>query len=140
MIQDYGVTPDDMYNLVLDGKWTYDKLSEMARQAYRDVNNNNERDQDDVYGFYINPFSDPEHFAYTAGNKMSYRDEYGYPVLNVLTDKFADYMSMFYDLCFNNEGVYPIKEDNQAYPIQRFNDGYALFLTYRLLACLLCVT
>lgn len=38
------------YQLVKDGKWTIDKLCEMAKSIYRDVNGNGKKDEADLYG------------------------------------------------------------------------------------------
>lgn len=47
---DYGIT--DIYDLVINGKWTIDKLSELTKDIYIDVNANNQRDEDDYYGIF----------------------------------------------------------------------------------------
>ena len=39
------------YELVKSGKWTFDKLTEICKQGYRDLNGNSEVDNDDQFGF-----------------------------------------------------------------------------------------
>ena len=46
---DYGM--DGVYDLVRDGKWTIDKLMEMANSVYTDVNGDGAKDADDYYGY-----------------------------------------------------------------------------------------
>ena len=46
---DYGM--DGVYDLVRDGKWTIDKLMEMADSVYTDVNGDGAKDADDYYGY-----------------------------------------------------------------------------------------
>ena len=41
----------DIYELVRGGKWTLDKLSEITKDIYGDLNVNNRSDEDDYYGF-----------------------------------------------------------------------------------------
>ena len=42
---------EDLYTLVREGKWTYDKLTEMAEATYNDSNGDGTMTPDDVYGF-----------------------------------------------------------------------------------------
>ncbi|MBQ8567284.1 MAG: hypothetical protein IJ445_06865 [Clostridia bacterium] len=47
---------EELYQLVRDGKWTYDKLVEYAEAAYKD-DGDGERDEDDVYGASISRYN-----------------------------------------------------------------------------------
>ncbi len=51
MITDYGL--EDPYDLVLEGKWTIDKMGEMIKDLYNDVDGNGKQSQDDQYGLMI---------------------------------------------------------------------------------------
>ncbi len=42
---------EDLYQIVLDGTWTIDKMTELAEAAFADLNNNGETDIDDQLGF-----------------------------------------------------------------------------------------
>ena len=46
---DYGV--DGVYDLVREGKWTIDKLMELADSVYTDVNGDGAKDENDYYGY-----------------------------------------------------------------------------------------
>ena len=55
---------DDPYDLVENGKWTYDKMIEMTKGFYADTNNNRERDMEDQFGLtVIAAWSDAFFFA-----------------------------------------------------------------------------
>ncbi len=43
---------EDPYTLVDEGKWTIDKLSELTKDVYRDLNGDDKKDMDDQYGFW----------------------------------------------------------------------------------------
>lgn len=133
MIDDLGTPPDDMYKLVLDGKWTYDELGKYAKMAYRDINGDSTRDENDIYGFMARTSTEPDHFVYTAGNVMCTRDEDGIPSLNVLTDYFVGYMQTLYNLYYNNEGVYVTPDESLMR--SRFAEGGTLFLINRFISC-----
>ena len=42
---------EDIYTLVREGKWTYDKLAELAELCYNDSNGDGTMTPDDIYGF-----------------------------------------------------------------------------------------
>lgn len=44
---------EDPYQVVLDGKWTIDKLEEMTANTYVDLNGNGIRDKEDQYGMVL---------------------------------------------------------------------------------------
>ena len=52
----------DLYSVVKDGKWTIDRMYDMSKKVYRDLNGNGEYDEEDQYGLealhanFINPF------------------------------------------------------------------------------------
>lgn len=134
MMEDLGTPADNIYKLVLDGKWTYDELSKYCKLAYRDINGDSKRDENDLYGFMARTSTEPDHFTYTAGNVMCTRDSDGIPSLNVLTDYFVSYMQTLYDLYYNNEGVYVTSDETLMRT--RFANGGTLFLINRFVSCL----
>ncbi len=73
--------PNDLYQLVIDGGWTLDKMGEMAAQAYRDVNGNGTLDAEDIYGFHFGKKDYIVHMEYALDVQRFYRDEAGYPIL-----------------------------------------------------------
>ena len=79
---------EEMYDWVLDGTWTIDKLAATAEAAYVDLNNNGQSDPDDRLGYitYLAAASvDP--FAYLGDVPYSVHDENGYIVLNLMSDQ-----------------------------------------------------
>jgi len=51
LIKDYGYSSDELYQTVLDGEWTLDKLIEVGSSIYRDTNGNGLEDSGDIFGF-----------------------------------------------------------------------------------------
>lgn len=86
--QDAFGNPDEMYDWVLDGTWTMDKLAEVCEASFVDLNNNGVSDPDDRLGYitYLSAASvDP--FAYLGDVPYSVHDENGYIVLNLMSDQ-----------------------------------------------------
>ena len=51
LLNEYGYKAEDLYKLVYDGKWTFDKFSGIIKDMYADLNGNNEVDDDDFFGY-----------------------------------------------------------------------------------------
>ncbi len=50
-VEDYGTKPETLYELVYDGKWTFEAFENIVKNMYVDLNNNGERDDKDFYGY-----------------------------------------------------------------------------------------
>ncbi|MCI8388916.1 MAG: hypothetical protein HFE63_10705 [Clostridiales bacterium] len=72
MLTDYNL--EDPYELVINGEWTYDKLSEMVTGAYVDLNSNSKKDESDQFGFCSDGVQLQASFP-AAGLKMVSHDE-----------------------------------------------------------------
>jgi len=80
----------DPYQLVYDGKWTIDKMYEMAEAADRDVDGNGAPDKTDVFGFATE--HDTLYYGlYGAGVRFSTRDKDGNPALSLYNEKAVSY-------------------------------------------------
>lgn len=124
MISKYNIDPDSVYALVLNGKWTYAEFTAWSEMAYADLNGNGTKDDGDQYGAILRWGTEPDHFTYTAGNSMNYRDEDGYPVLNVETEHFTEFMNFLVNMYYQNPGILMNNEiDRDA----SFRDGKTLF-------------
>lgn len=127
----FQMTDEDMYKLVLDGKWTIDKMTELASQVYED-DGDAEKDAGDIYGLVsweINAF---EWMAYSAGLEYTTRDEEGYPVLNLNTEKAVDLCDKLLAL-FNGEHAF-VADSNDG-QVNAFAEGKSLFQVNRLFLC-----
>ena len=119
----------DMYQLVRDGKWTIDKLSELTKDVYTDLNNDGKRDFEDFYG-YSTATSSPCAFLFTSGVKIIHDGEL---VLDV--ERTADVISKAISLCRVNQGTfYDLKYKNAAgndnyAGIEKMAEGTTLFAT-----------
>ena len=49
LMQDYGIT-DDVYQLVKDGQWTFERFFNMAKLVSGDLNSDGKYDKDDLFG------------------------------------------------------------------------------------------
>ncbi len=125
-IKKYSIDPESVYELVLNGDWTYEVFYGWLEMAYIDANGDGKRDVDDEYGAFLRPSTEPDHFTYTAGNRMNERDEDGHPVLTIDTEYFANFMEYLVNMYYQNPGIY-VDSDYTLPRDQLFSDGKALF-------------
>ena len=104
LYSDYFGDPDDMYKLVLDGKWTLDKLSEMGKVMYKDLNGNGEFDNNDQYAYGVITSNLTDHFTYAAGIRVTARDTDGLPYFIMNNERTISYTEKLYSLFYENEG------------------------------------
>ena len=118
----------DLYGLVLDGKWTFDKLCEMVKDIYVD-DGNDKRDENDFYGFAQMQGTHLNSYLWAFDNPIVTKDEEGVPQVSVKTDKINTIVNNVYEFCFNTTGVYfdPYKE-NDATSNKLFFNKQAIFI------------
>lgn len=106
----------DMYELVDEGKWTIDKLSELSKDIYEDVNMDGKRDFGDFYGYSTSTYSNIGAFFYSSGLKII---ENGEMVIDV--GKTADLLGKLISLAYDNVGTFY----NKSYANAEGNGNYA---------------
>ena len=119
--------PDDLYNVALEGNWTLERMAELVKGMYRDLNGNTVFDEEDQYGFatYVT-YSSSDAFAFATDIRMTERGDDGTMTFTMGTErqlKAADLINAV----FWNEGSYISKIDtDKATPI--FKNGNSLML------------
>ena len=91
----------DLYELVYDGGWTIDKLSEFSKDVYTDLNNNGTRDFEDFYGYTTSVASNIGAYLWAFGEKII---EDGELVLDV--GKTTDIIAKLIDVTQVNPGTF----------------------------------
>ena len=104
---DYGI--EGIYDLVWNGTWTIDKLSEITRDIYIDVNGNDTRDFDDFYGLATGSNSNIGAYLWAFDNPVMKKDAGGTPVLSVKTEKMNTMVEKLCDLYYLNTGTFADK-------------------------------
>ena len=121
------MTEQEMYDLVLDGKWTLDKMTELSRAVYEDKNGNTLHDMDDIYGFTHYGF-EAFYAAYSSGLEFVTRDEYGLPVLSINNEKSVELADKL--LALFNDGT-TFKANTQVDCFNMFAEDRVLFYINR---------
>ncbi len=104
MYTDYYEDGDGMYDLVLEGKWTYDVLQQKAGEVWMDVDGDNTASFDDQLGYSLNDYNNVDGIMYACGVRATGRDENDVPVLTLMTERGVDALKKTYDIYYNTVG------------------------------------
>jgi len=116
----------NLYELIRDGKWTYDKLVELAASIYDDTNRDGVRDVDDYYGLVSGIQSNLNTYLWAFGNQIYTRQADGSYEYTYYTDRTIQTIENIVALFNNYEGVYGDLSSHHLGGI-KFSEGKALF-------------
>ena len=113
--------PDtDLYQTVLDGKWTIDCMASLVKDVYNDVNGNSTEELEDFHGWDANGALDA--FPVGAGITYTKKTADGGYEWNFYTERNNDIITRFYDLC-QEPGIYFV---DKVVP-EKFIEGNTIF-------------
>lgn len=129
---------DELYDIVLEGNWTLDKMIELVNASYVDADGNGQKNIGDKLGFAVfqdwGPFIP---FAISLGVKYTDRDEEGYPTLAMNNERTILMCDKMYKL-WNDQGTGALSMFNsdQAEVMNQFTSGNVLIIGYQRLGSL----
>ena len=94
---------ENLYQLVLGGGFTMDKLRELTKNTWRDLNGDGKPDKGDAYGYAVTTGTFLDAMFATLDNPITTKNADGIPELSVNTPKTAQIVEMLYDLFYNND-------------------------------------
>jgi len=125
---------ENLYDTVLNGDWTLDKISELTKYAYRDLNGNGIKDAGDRFGFVITGGTYVDNFLFSYDQPITVMNSEGLPELAVNTPKMAEIVSKTYDFFYNNIGTdMRGDEGTELKNLEDFSTDNILFLPNTLL-------
>ena len=116
----------DMYGIVDDGKWTIDKLEEVAKLATADLDGNGALDDKDQWGFATGQYVPVDAFNFAFDLEFVSYDQDGIPSLLPLSEKLTDACTRMKDFLLNSNTAQHCDEEIKK---QMFKDGRALIVT-----------
>ncbi len=98
---------ENLYQLVLDGKWTFDKMMDIAKNVAQDLNGDGKMGPEDRYGL-LTPKNNTtvRSFAYGFGETGAVKDENGCPVLGYKSDRMAKVVDKLYAVTHSSDAYY----------------------------------
>lgn len=101
---DYYSDGDAMYDVVLEGKWTFDQMQKYAEEVWVYVDGDNTASYDDQLGYSINDYNNVDGIMYACGVRATERDKNDTPVLCLLSERAVDALKKTYDVYFSSVG------------------------------------
>lgn len=97
--KDYGV--EDLYQLVLDNKWTWQKMLDIAKGVQDDLNGDSVMDKEDLWGVGAN--DDMTYMLLHAGGaRYATKDEDDFPVISFGTEKNLQIAQEILDIMYDD--------------------------------------
>lgn len=119
------------YDLVKEGKWTFDAFRRFGQIALADTDGNGTYDMNDRYGYVASAKQIPSSFWISAGVQGIYKDENDIPQFTMGTDeKFMDVLLAVYDLIWDTGMwyVYTPMDNMPQSSIDLFSQNQALMM------------
>ncbi len=96
--------PDELYKLVVDRKWTWDKAIEYTKGAYKDVNGNGKADSGDIFGCVNDNAEYLRHVQFTCGVRMYSRGADGIPYVDYDVERAVKAIDKLNEFYYNTPG------------------------------------
>ncbi|MBQ7981977.1 MAG: hypothetical protein IJ302_00265, partial [Clostridia bacterium] len=125
MLTNLDFDANELYQTVIDGDWTADKLLTYASAAYSDLNASGKADEGDQYGLLLNSSNGMDSISFALGLQLTAHDEEHYPYLVGDREHNHNVFDKLQKLVYETPGISPGEpEQNQ----QQFIEGNSLFL------------
>ena len=125
LAQQYAI--EDMYALVNDGKWTFDKFHELLRGVSSDINGDGVMDAEDQYGYIAG--GGQLNYLYAGGASFTRKDENNIPYIDYVNDHSVEVFLKTLDIFTSGDNTFSFESwiDDKIPPMFAANRG--LFLS-----------
>ena len=102
LVEDFGI--ENPYDIVDAGKWTLDKVAEIASAASQDIDGNSKYNIEDKLGFVVHDWNHSKGFWASTESVMYSRDSSGEWKFTYGSEHDIDVVNKLYNLMYANEG------------------------------------
>lgn len=102
---------DDPYQVVIDGRWTYDKMLSMVSGIVQDLDGNNKYDKNDFFGCSFHDDLTFNNFLFAFRIPVTVTGDDGYPEFNLDSEEIIDLIDTLTEFAYETEGVLYLKQD-----------------------------
>ncbi|MBQ7299289.1 MAG: extracellular solute-binding protein [Clostridia bacterium] len=121
---------DDLYQLVVDGKWTFDKMTEYIKMITRDLDGDGKITELDMHGFIGNTFV-IDCFLSGTGYQTITKDADDLPILNIQSEEYYNIVGAIQNICSEETGSFICDRyngvDREYAPMDALEQDRALF-------------
>ncbi len=124
---DYDV--GDLYQMVRDGKWTFDVFYNIAKETSKDTNGDGKMTPDDQWGFLTESFNQYGLWA-SGGQRITSKDKDDYPTLSVMSDRSVDVINLASEITSNKACTLyaDTTPGGCGFTNEHFGNGNAMFI------------
>ena len=132
LIEDFYGDGDYIYNLVLDGKWTYDALTLLTQETYVDLDGNSKANEGDLFGFSVSgTWGCAIPFVGSSGTNFIDRSS-GLPQLALNDERAVAYLDALNALWYSPGTLSTIKDGNMNLGLRNlFADSKTVIVGYQ---------
>ncbi|MBQ7301409.1 MAG: extracellular solute-binding protein [Clostridia bacterium] len=126
MYAEYADNADGLYETVLDGTWTFERMSAISRDVWSDLNNNGRTDADDILGYVTYKTTgtvDP--FVYSSDIPFSERSDDGTVTLSLQQDDAVTLAERLSEFFWQTGSFHATESSTDATRI--FTEGRSMF-------------
>ncbi len=123
---------DELYDIVLAGDWTLEKMNEIVEKSYVDLNGDGTVDIDDQFGFIAFENWGPMiPFLVSADPNYIDRDDRGYPFITMNNERAMLLLDELYDLYVEGNGGWFGNGLTEDLCITNFTSSRSMFVGYQ---------
>ena len=101
----------NLYQIVLNGEFTIDKLSELIRGTYMNLNGTGIPDRYDLFGFGTPTGNQMNGWPAAFNQPIVTKDSFGIPQIAFNTPRMMEIVNVMYEFFYHNENVFIVPED-----------------------------
>ena len=124
--EDAQLSPDTLFDIANDGKWTIDRYYDLVKDTWQDLNGDGKMDKEDYFGLAAQVTSYVTPFVYSLGEVTVGKDENDIPHLAMNTEKFSSMVEKVYALMYESNGT--LTNNDWSTHSELFKAGRALFM------------
>lgn len=106
LMEDWGHTAEEMYQLVYDGKWTIDKFIEICSEIHNDENGNSLADKDDTFGYFTHTFTGTDPWVTAIDARIMTKDDEGILAVTLGTERVYNTLEKLVTFFFSSPGCF----------------------------------
>ena len=119
---------ENLYDIVGQNKWTFEKFREMTRNTSADLNGDGKMTEADQFGYFIGGGSGQLNFLWAGGSQITSKDENNIPYLNMMSERTVAIYDFLYELRNSGDAFYYAFWE-KPYAYEFFSADKALFMT-----------
>ena len=108
LVEDYSI--ENLYQAVLDGNWTIDKLMDITKNVYSDINGDGTADKSDMYGYSTTTGNFVDAYWFAFNHPIVSKDSNDLPQLAYNTERMATMIDKIYGYFYDSGSAYPLTE------------------------------